>query len=121
MAQVPIAPIGLFVAIVLLPDTEREEPAPFDLAGTLLLAPAVGGALVGLNQGPEMGWTSPLVVAGFAAATLITDAALPHVAKLAQLERLNLGETVVTREGIEALQGLEHLRSVNLAGTRAAE
>jgi MFS family permease len=71
VAQVPIALIGLFVAIVLLPDTEREEPAPFDLAGTLLLAAAVGGALVGLNQGPEMGWTSPLVVAGFALAPVL--------------------------------------------------
>ncbi len=71
VAQVPIALIGLFVAFVLLPDTEREEPAPFDLKGTLLLAAAVGGALLGLNRGPEMGWTNPLVIAGFVLAPVL--------------------------------------------------
>ena len=71
VAQVPIALFGLFVAFILLPDTEREEPAPFDLKGTLLLASAVGGALFGLNRGPEMGWTNPLVIAGFVLAPVL--------------------------------------------------
>lgn len=74
VAQTPIALLGLLVAFVLLPDTEREERPPFDLAGTLLLAAAVGAALLGLNQGPSRGWTSPLVLATFAIAPLLLTA-----------------------------------------------
>ena len=71
VAQVPIALLGLFVAFILLPDTEREERAAFDLAGTVLLAAAVAGILLGLNRGPEVGWSSPIVIAGFALAPIL--------------------------------------------------
>ena len=71
VAQVPIALLGFFVAFILLPDTEREERPAFDLAGTVLLAAAVGGILLGLNRGPEMGWSSPVVIAGFVLAPIL--------------------------------------------------
>ncbi len=70
IAQTPIALLGLFVAFILLPDTEREERPPFDLAGTVVLALAVGSFLLALNRGPEMGWSHPLVVGGFVLAPL---------------------------------------------------
>jgi EmrB/QacA subfamily drug resistance transporter len=74
VAQVPVSLLGLLVAAVLLPDTEREERPPFDLAGTLLLAAAVGGALLGLNRGPVLGWDHPVVVCGFVLAPVLLAA-----------------------------------------------
>ena len=65
VAQVPVAIFAFLVAFVLLPDTERVERPPFDLAGTAVLIAGVGSILLALNQGPEMGWTHPLVVGGF--------------------------------------------------------
>ncbi len=65
VAQAPIAIFGFFIAFVLLPDTERVDRPPFDLLGTIVLVTGVGGILLGLNRGPEMGWSSPLVVGGF--------------------------------------------------------
>jgi EmrB/QacA subfamily drug resistance transporter len=65
VAQVPVAVFAFLVAFVLLPDTERVERPPFDLAGTAVLIAGVGAILLALNQGPEMGWTHPLVLGGF--------------------------------------------------------
>jgi EmrB/QacA subfamily drug resistance transporter len=65
VAQVPVAIFAFLVAFVLLPDTERVERPPFDLAGTAALIAGVGSVLLALNQGPEMGWTHPLVLGGF--------------------------------------------------------
>jgi EmrB/QacA subfamily drug resistance transporter len=97
VAQTPIALLGLAVAFVLLPDTEREERPPFDLAGTLLLAGAVGGALFGLNRGPEVGWSHPLVVGGFVLAPVLLVAfvrverrALDPLLPLRYLQRRNV-------------------------------
>jgi EmrB/QacA subfamily drug resistance transporter len=102
VAQTPIALAGLLVAIVLLPDTDREEPAPFDLAGTLVLAAAVGGALLGLNRGPEMGWTHPVVVGGFVMAPILLAAfvrierrAVDPLLPLHYLRRRNVGLPLV--------------------------
>jgi EmrB/QacA subfamily drug resistance transporter len=74
VVQTPIALLGLGVAFLLLPDTDRTERPPFDLAGTLLLASAVGSALFGLNRGPVLGWSSPAVVAGFVLAPVLLAA-----------------------------------------------
>lgn len=102
VAQTPIALLGLAVAFVLLPDTEREERPPFDVAGTVLLASAVGGALLGLNRGPVMGWSNPLVIAGFVAAPLLLSAfvrverrALDPLLPLRYLRRRNVGLPLV--------------------------
>ena len=65
VAQVPVAVFAFLVAFVLLPDTERVERPPFDLAGTAVLIAGVGSILLALNQGPEMGWTHPIVLGGF--------------------------------------------------------
>lgn len=70
-AQVPLALGGWLIAYAILPDTERARHASFDVAGSLLLAAAVGSALIGLNQGPVAGWSSPVVVVGLAASPVL--------------------------------------------------
>jgi EmrB/QacA subfamily drug resistance transporter len=66
VVQVPMTIVALVVAYLILPDTERRTDVKLDLVGSSLLAVGVGSLLVGLNRGPEMGWSSPLVVSSFA-------------------------------------------------------
>ncbi|HEY5154965.1 MAG TPA: MFS transporter, partial [Acidimicrobiales bacterium] len=65
IGQVPMALIALVVGFFVLPETDRQERTPFDVAGSVLLGAGVGAALIGLNRGPAMGWSSPFVLAMF--------------------------------------------------------
>jgi len=71
VAQVPLMLLSLFVAAAILPNTQPQEDSSFDLAGTLLLGGAVAVALFSLNRGPEVGWSTPLVVGGFVLAAVM--------------------------------------------------
>jgi len=63
--QTPIAVASLVIGFVVLPRSSRGDKQRFDIAGAALLAGGVGSFLVALNRGPEMGWTSPLVLGAF--------------------------------------------------------
>ena len=63
--QTPIAVLSLIIGFLVLPRSAPGERHPFDIAGSVLLAGGVGSLLVGLNRGPEMGWSSPLVFGAF--------------------------------------------------------
>jgi EmrB/QacA subfamily drug resistance transporter len=63
--QTPIAIASVVIGFLVLPRSGRGDRHPFDIAGSVLLAFGVGFLLVGLNRGPEMGWSSPLVVGAF--------------------------------------------------------
>ena len=56
---------AIAIGFLVLPRSGRGDRHPFDIAGSVLLAGGVGLVLVALNRGPEMGWTSPLVLGGF--------------------------------------------------------
>jgi len=71
IGQVPMALLAMVVGFFVLPETDRHERTPFDVAGSVLLGAGVGAALVGLNRGPVMGWSSPFVVAMFVLAPLL--------------------------------------------------
>ncbi|GAF76675.1 unnamed protein product [marine sediment metagenome] len=71
IVQVPLMLMSLFVAAAILPNTQPQEDSSFDLLGTLLLGGAVTSALLALNRGPDLGWSSPLVVAGFLLALVL--------------------------------------------------
>ena len=96
--QTPVALLGFLVAFVLLPDTERVERPPFDLAGTLVLIAGMGSILLALNQGPELGWAHPVVVGGFTLGPLLLVA-------FAQVER----------RALDPLLPLEYLRRRNVS------
>ena len=53
--------------------------------------------------------------------TRVTDAGMPHVAHLTDLEELHLDNTAVTDAGIQLLGGLRHLRILDLKGTRVTD
>ena len=69
--QTPIAIAAVVIGFLVLPRSEPGDRHPFDLAGSALLAFGVGSVLVALNRGPEMGWSHPLVLAGFIAGPLM--------------------------------------------------
>ena len=69
--QTPIAIAAVLIGFLVLPRSGRGDRHPFDIAGSVLLAGGVGSILVALNRGPEMGWTSPLVLGGFLAGPLL--------------------------------------------------
>jgi len=71
IAQVPMTLVALVVGFFVLPDTDRHERTPFDVSGSVLLGLGVGAALVGLNRGPVLGWSNPLVDVMFVAAPVL--------------------------------------------------
>jgi predicted MFS family arabinose efflux permease len=62
VAQVPLTAAALLVGWLVLPEVARRRNVSFDIPGSVLLAASVSALLVGLNRGPELGWSSPLVV-----------------------------------------------------------
>lgn len=78
VAQVPLMLAAAMVAFAVLPETRRQERTKFDLLGSVLLGSGVTALLVGLNQGPERGWSDALVVGGFVAAVLLVVAFVFH-------------------------------------------
>jgi EmrB/QacA subfamily drug resistance transporter len=63
VAQVPLTAAALLVGWLVLPEVARRHNVSFDIPGSVLLAAAVSSLLIGLNRGPELGWSAPLVVA----------------------------------------------------------
>lgn len=62
VAQVPLTAAALLVGWLVLPEVARRRNVSFDIPGSVLLAASVSSLLVGLNRGPELGWSAPLVV-----------------------------------------------------------
>lgn len=63
IAQVPLTAVAVAVGWLVLPEVARRRNVSFDLPGSALLAVAVSSLLIGLNRGPELGWSSPVVLA----------------------------------------------------------
>ncbi len=65
VAQVPLTLLALALAFAILRETPTGERQRLDWAGAGTLALGVTSLLFALNRGPEWGWSSPVVVAGF--------------------------------------------------------
>jgi len=66
VGQVPLTLLALAVGAVVLPHVPSRRNVRFDVPGTILLAVGASSLLVGLNRGPLVGWTSPMVLIAFA-------------------------------------------------------
>jgi MFS family permease len=71
VAQAPVMALVALVAFLILPDTRRQANVRLDIPGSVLIGLAVGAALLGLNRGPVLGWTDPLVVGAFVLAPVL--------------------------------------------------
>jgi EmrB/QacA subfamily drug resistance transporter len=72
--EAPLCAAAFLVALALLPETDRGPRASFDIAGAALLGIGTTSLLLGVNQGSEQGWTSPLVIGSFVSAPLLLAA-----------------------------------------------
>lgn len=61
--RIPLGLLALALAIIFVKEPKRTPSSEsFDLLGALVLPGGLTGLLVGLNQGPSLGWGSPPVV-----------------------------------------------------------
>jgi EmrB/QacA subfamily drug resistance transporter len=67
---VPIAMVAFVATAILAPSSREPDAARLDSGGALLSIVGFGGLLAAIIEGPERGWSDPLVVAGFAAAAV---------------------------------------------------
>jgi MFS family permease len=80
-----IGPLAALLAIAVLRVAPRGErhPASLDLIGAGLLTAAVFTLLFGVIEGAEHGWSAPLVLGSFAAATLLSTGFTAHALRAA--------------------------------------
>lgn len=76
VAQVPLIAIATILAVLVLPETGKGKKQRLDWAGAAALTVAATSVLLGLNRGPEWGWTHPGVLLAFALAPVATAAFL---------------------------------------------
>lgn len=62
MINVPVGALGIFMAVLLLHETEIKRGLKFDLGGFLTAAVAFSCSLIALSNGPTDGWTSLHIV-----------------------------------------------------------
>lgn len=56
--------VALVMSIAVVPNTQEEPEGSYDLAGGILSAVAVGSLVYAVHEGPEVGWTAGLTLAG---------------------------------------------------------
>jgi EmrB/QacA subfamily drug resistance transporter len=110
--QAPLCLVGLVVAAVLLPETDRLAGVRFDWAGALLLGLSTTTLLLGVNRGRYWGWTSPALIAMFVTSVLAIVAfvaverrAAEPLVPLSWLRRRN----VVAPLGAQALSNFAYM------------
>ena len=59
-----LALAALALTVVVVPRSREEQHGRFDTLGSFLSAFAVGGLVLAVHEGPEVGWTDPLTVFG---------------------------------------------------------
>lgn len=70
--NVPVGIIGTLMAAAILPrDLIKSRNTTFDWWGAVTFSPALVAVMLGLTEAPHMGWTSPRVLAMFAAAVVL--------------------------------------------------
>ena len=84
VGQVVLTAAAFAVGLLVLPRVARRHGVRFDVLGSLTLALAAGSFVMALNRAPEMGWASPLVVAGFIAAPVLLGAFVAVERRVAQ-------------------------------------
>lgn len=61
---VVVAAVALVATLAIVPETRNDDAPRFDSLGAILSILAVGGIVMGIEEGPHMGWTDPVVLLG---------------------------------------------------------
>ena len=65
-----VASVALAMSLAVVPHSRESHVGRFDLVGSFLSAIAVGGLILAVHEGPEVGWAAPITVAGLTAGIL---------------------------------------------------
>ncbi|MFJ8827907.1 MFS transporter [Streptomyces sp. NPDC102467] len=74
LVNLPIGVVLLLVGLRSLEETRNPSAPAIDVPGTVLSVSAVGALTYGLIEGGARGWTSPVILAAFAAAVILLAA-----------------------------------------------
>src|SRR4051812_1688986 len=74
LVNVPIAAVAFAAGLKLVPESRDPEPGSFDLAGAALSVGALVALVYGVIEAPDRGWTSPLILGCFGAASVLAAA-----------------------------------------------
>ncbi|HEX2979262.1 MAG TPA: MFS transporter [Anaerolineaceae bacterium] len=70
--NVPVGLLALFLVLRFIPsDRPKGNVEPFDITGALIFSAGLVSLLLGLNQGANWGWTSPLLLVVLATALIL--------------------------------------------------
>ncbi len=61
---IALSALSFVVTLVGVPNSREGAARPFDTAGSVLSALAIGGLVLGIHEGPEKGWGHPLTMVG---------------------------------------------------------
>lgn len=106
---------GLVVVIALVPRDRVGGPAApkFDFTGALLLTAALGAVVVGVSEGPVLGWTSPITLAvlgsGLVFAVLWITTSRRITAQFVDVRSLQIPDVSVTHGASFALAATIYL------------
>jgi EmrB/QacA subfamily drug resistance transporter len=70
LVAAPIATVALIASATLAPASREEASGPLDFGGAALSIIGFGALLAAIIEGPERGWSDPLVVVGFVVAAI---------------------------------------------------
>lgn len=62
-APIFMAVLAFVLTVKVVPESSEHNGGRFDIAGSILSAVAIGTLVLGIHEGPEAGWTSPLALA----------------------------------------------------------
>jgi EmrB/QacA subfamily drug resistance transporter len=74
LVNLPLAALTMVAVVVFIPPSVRRAGAPIDWLGALLSILFCGGLVATLIEGPDRGWTDPLVLFGFVASAVLAMA-----------------------------------------------
>jgi EmrB/QacA subfamily drug resistance transporter len=66
LVNAPVIAVTLFMVVVFSPTSKDPNATPLDPFGAVLSLIGLGTLVYGIIEGPDKGWTSPLVLAAFA-------------------------------------------------------
>ena len=89
--NLPIGAIAIVFGLLFLQEQKTEHPGRFDVVGFVLSGIGFAGLMYGISEGPERGWSDPLVMATIVVGVVLIVALVRNQLRTAEpLLRLNL-------------------------------
>jgi EmrB/QacA subfamily drug resistance transporter len=71
LLNVPVAAVALVLSVRYVPESRDPSPGRFDVAGVVLSIAALTTLVYGIIEAPDRGWTDPVILGCFGAATIL--------------------------------------------------